>query len=120
MELRYLLASTLDSSVVLYDALKPSTPEPSGVSEAAQEHRALGKVDRHTPHGHKFSVSVVAWYPVDSGLFITGSYDNTVKVCDLSGWSLSCAGSSPHSLMAPCYEGKKTLSKWQQRSGIFG
>ena len=40
----------------------------------------MGKIDRNSPEGHKYSVSCVSWYPVDSGLFISGSYDNTIKV----------------------------------------
>ena len=32
--------------------------------------------------GHTFLVSCVCWYPVDTGMFVTGSYDKTIKVWD--------------------------------------
>ena len=75
-ESRYLLASTVDSSVVLYDSIRPS----SQATDIDQQHCALGKVDKNSPGGHKFCVSCVAWYPVDTGLFVTGAYDNSIKV----------------------------------------
>jgi DNA excision repair protein ERCC-8 len=38
------------------------------------------KVERRSPEAHRYSVSCVAWYPVDTGLFVTGSFDQDVKV----------------------------------------
>jgi WD40 repeat protein len=33
---------------------------------------------------HKYLVTSLAWYPVDTGLFLTGSADKTVKLWDTS------------------------------------
>lgn len=71
-ESRYLLAAATDSSVAIYDTAHATLdPERNG---------CICTVDRNTPGGHRFSVSSVAWYPVDHGLFVTGSYDTDVKV----------------------------------------
>lgn len=37
------------------------------------EHAALFSITKQSPQAHKFSVSAVAWYPVDSGLFVSGA-----------------------------------------------
>ena len=71
-ESRYLLGTATDSSVAIYDTTQASTSTAS--------HCCLGKVDRTKREGHKFSVSCASWYPVDSGLFVTGSYDRDIKV----------------------------------------
>ena len=44
-----------------------------GGGAAAGEHQALARVTKQTPGGHRFSVSCVAWYPVDTGLFMSGA-----------------------------------------------
>ena len=36
------------------------------------EHAAVLSITKQSPLAHKFSVSAVAWYPVDSGLFVSG------------------------------------------------
>ena len=36
------------------------------------EHAAVLSISKQSPQAHKFSVSAVAWYPVDSGLFVSG------------------------------------------------
>lgn len=36
------------------------------------EHAALCSISKQTPGAHRFSVSAVAWYPVDAGLFVSG------------------------------------------------
>lgn len=35
------------------------------------------RIDRH-----KYSVTSVTWYPFDTGMFVTSSYDTTIKVWD--------------------------------------
>ena len=77
VEQRYLLAGSTDASIAVYDVLAP-------VVEAAAPHREeclpLFALQRSSEGAHKFSVSCVAWYPIDTGLFVTGSFDNDVKV----------------------------------------
>lgn len=71
-EYRYLLGAATDSSFAIYDTAHASNFQDSPC--------CVCKVDRTSRHGHKFSVSCAIWYPVDSGLFVTGSYDRDVKV----------------------------------------
>lgn len=37
---------------------------------------------RSSRHVHKFSVETVQWYPHDTGMFISSSFDKTMKVWD--------------------------------------
>lgn len=37
---------------------------------------------RSSRHVHKFSVETVQWYPYDTGMFVSSSFDKTVKVWD--------------------------------------
>ncbi len=50
------------------------------VGQGHTEHRAAFKLDRGSPDAHKYSVTCAAWYPIDTGLFVTGSFDQEVKV----------------------------------------
>lgn len=76
---RYLLAGASDGSAAVYD-IQHSTDYEGGGRIA--KHRSLLVVDKQHAHGHKFSISSVVWYPVDTGLFITGSFDHRIKVWD--------------------------------------
>ena len=31
---------------------------------------------------HKYAVTSVSWFPFDTGMFVTSSYDTTIKVWD--------------------------------------
>lgn len=46
------------------------------------KHRNILLVDKQHQNGHKFAVSAAVWYPVDTGLFVTASFDQLVKVWD--------------------------------------
>lgn len=46
------------------------------------KHRSILLVDKQHENGHKFVVSMAVWYPVDTGLFVTASFDQYVKVWD--------------------------------------
>lgn len=37
---------------------------------------------RSSQHVHKFSVETVQWYPYDTGMFVSSSFDKTMKVWD--------------------------------------
>ncbi|KAG0600734.1 hypothetical protein M758_11G057500 [Ceratodon purpureus] len=78
-EARYLLAGAADGSVGVYD-----TQQPTFVDSALHvaKHEALFTVDKSVHLGHIFSVSSVQWYPVDTGLFVTGSYDKNINLWD--------------------------------------
>ncbi|XP_078433779.1 WD repeat-containing protein ATCSA-1-like [Wolffia australiana] len=76
---RYLLAGASDGSAAVYDIQCSTESEGGG---RIGKHKSLFVVDKQHAHGHKFSVSSVSWYPVDTGLFITGSFDHRIKVWD--------------------------------------
>ncbi|CAN8291204.1 unnamed protein product [Cochlearia groenlandica] len=46
------------------------------------KHKSIFTVDKQHENGHKYAVSSAIWYPIDTGLFVTGSYDHYVKVWD--------------------------------------
>jgi hypothetical protein len=49
-------------------------------TEGFSEHKAAFKLDRYHRDAHKYSVVAAAWYPIDTGVFVTGSFDHEVKV----------------------------------------
>ncbi|PNH03673.1 DNA excision repair protein ERCC-8, partial [Tetrabaena socialis] len=76
VEDRFLLAGAADTTLALFDT---HTGSDSGVT-TMEPVFSLGR--QNNPHAHKFLVSCVAWYPVDTGLFVSGSHDCSVKVWD--------------------------------------
>ncbi|KAI9201337.1 hypothetical protein LWI28_021791 [Acer negundo] len=46
------------------------------------KHKSIVVVDKQHEQGHKYTVSSAIWYPIDTGLFITGSHDHYVRVWD--------------------------------------
>eukprot|EP00877_Chromochloris_zofingiensis_P002134 jgi/Chrzof1/11921/Cz06g14210.t1 len=78
-EQRYLLAGAADTTVEVFDMQE--TAAGSGYESVAVKPVASIKRRRH-PSAHQSLVTSVTWYPVDNGLFVTGSYDKDVKVWD--------------------------------------
>lgn len=78
-EARYLLAGAADGSVGVYDTQQPTFMD-SAIKVA--KHEALFTVDKSVPQGHIYSVTCVQWYPVDTGLFVTGSFDKKINLWD--------------------------------------
>ncbi|KAK6939723.1 WD40 repeat [Dillenia turbinata] len=61
---RYLLSGASDTSAVVYDI------------QQATDYEGSGLVAKHRP------LLVALWYPIDTGVFITGSYDHFINVWD--------------------------------------
>ena len=78
----------------VYDTQQPTLVD-SALNVA--KHEALFTVDKSVPQGHVYSVSSVQWYPVDTGLFVTGSYDKNINLWDTNTHQVS-KGSSALSL----------------------
>lgn len=75
-------AGAADASIAVYDTQQACAPtnDTGGVggggSRSGGAGEALGAVlhiTKQTPGAHRFSVSAVAWYPVDTGLFVSGA-----------------------------------------------
>ena len=65
--------------MAVYDILQPVGPgHPYGAPEG--EYGAVLRIAKDRLDCHRYSVTSVAWYPVDTGLFVTGSFDEEVKV----------------------------------------
>ncbi|PON72952.1 Guanine nucleotide-binding protein, beta subunit [Parasponia andersonii] len=76
---RYLLSGSSDASVAVYDIQRATEFEGGGV---IAKHKCLFVVDKNHENGHKYAVSSAIWYPVDTGLFVTGSFDHHINVWD--------------------------------------
>ncbi|RVX22666.1 DNA excision repair protein ERCC-8 [Vitis vinifera] len=76
---RYLLSGASDASAAVYDIQRATEYE--GGSLVAK-HKSIFVVDKQHEHGHKYAISSAIWYPIDTGLFITGSYDHYINVWD--------------------------------------
>ncbi|KAM1088834.1 hypothetical protein ACFX15_016136 [Malus domestica] len=78
-EARYLLSGASDASAAVFDVQRGTD---YGGGGAITRHKCLFVVDKQHEHGHKYAVSSAVWYPVDTGLFVTGSYDHHINVWD--------------------------------------
>ncbi|GLU15935.1 hypothetical protein SLE2022_323870 [Rubroshorea leprosula] len=76
---RYLLSAASDASAAVYDIQRATDYEGAGL---IAKHKSIFSVDKQHGNGHKYAISSAIWYPVDTGLFITGSYDHYIKVWD--------------------------------------
>ncbi|KAL9255900.1 WD repeat-containing protein, partial [Drosera capensis] len=74
---RFLFSGASDGSAAVFDIQCASEFEGGGF---IARHRSMFVVDKRHQQGHKYAVSSAVWYPVDTGLFVTGSYDNFIKV----------------------------------------
>ncbi len=73
---RYLLSGNADSSIQLWDL--ESTAKKSEYDD--EKYEMVGQIRRK--EGHDFGVSKVQWWPSDTGLFVTGSFDKSLKIWD--------------------------------------
>lgn len=76
---RYLLSGASDASAAVFDVQHATDYEGGGL---VAKHKCIFSVDKQHEHGHKYAISSAIWYPIDTGLFITGSYDHFVNVWD--------------------------------------
>ncbi|XP_043102958.1 DNA excision repair protein ERCC-8 isoform X2 [Puntigrus tetrazona] len=104
---RYMLSGGSDGVIVIYD-LENNSKKPQYTC------KAIHTVGRSSRHVHKFSVETVQWYPHDTGMFVSSSFDKTMKVWDTEtlkpaeefqfGGNVYCHHMSPiarkHSLVA--------------------
>ncbi|KAM4053605.1 DNA excision repair protein ERCC-8 isoform 2-T2 [Anomaloglossus baeobatrachus] len=82
VEGRYMLSGGADGIIVVYD-LESSSQMPSYTC------KALCKVGKGHPDVHKFSVETVQWYPHDTGMFTSSSFDKTLKIWDTNSLQLA-------------------------------
>ncbi|CAL8251135.1 unnamed protein product [Boreogadus saida] len=75
VEGRYMLSGGADGVIVIYDLENYS-------GKLQYTCKAVGTVGRSSRFAHKFSVETVQWYPFDTGMFISSSFDKTMKVWD--------------------------------------
>ncbi|OZJ02622.1 hypothetical protein BZG36_03832 [Bifiguratus adelaidae] len=78
---RYILSGGADSSIHIYDLWGEKT-------EIKTKIRPVASVSRR--FGHKFGISGVSWYPFDTGMFISSSFDNTIKIWDTNSLQDAC------------------------------
>lgn len=76
---RYLLSAASDASVAVFDVQRASELEVGG---SVARYKSLFVIDKQHQQGHKYAISSATWYPIDTGLFITGSYDHHINVWD--------------------------------------
>ncbi|XP_053910032.1 DNA excision repair protein ERCC-8 isoform X3 [Cuculus canorus] len=70
-----MLSGGSDGVIVLYD-LENLSRNPNYTC------KALCSVGRSHPDVHRFSVETVQWYPHDTGMFTSSSFDKTLKIWD--------------------------------------
>lgn len=74
-----MLSAASDASLAIYDVQRATDYEADGL---ISKHKCIFAVDKQHDLGHKHVISSAIWYPVDTGLFITGSYDHHINVWD--------------------------------------
>lgn len=82
IEGRYMLSGGSDGIIVLYDLENSSR-------KLSYTCKSLCKVGKGHPDVHKFSVETVQWYPHDTGMFTSSSFDKTLKIWDTNSLQLA-------------------------------
>lgn len=73
IDYQYMLSGSGDSSIKLWD-LK------SEAEDSKENYTAIASIPRKT--AHSFGISAIQWWPQDTGMFFSASFDHTVKVWD--------------------------------------
>ncbi|KAI8472965.1 MAG: WD40-repeat-containing domain protein [Monoraphidium minutum] len=122
-EQRYLLAAAGDGAIEVYDVQARGLGDANAGSGHTRRRLApVGSVrQRSRPESaHRFAATCVAWYPVDTGMFVSGSADKTLRLWDTNTLDavcvfqcderISCCAMSPiaraHCLVAAGGEGR--------------
>lgn len=85
-----LLSGGADSSVNIYDLESKVTVDLNeGTDSLGPDNITTVECVATIPRkfGHKYGVSRVSWWPFDNGMFVTSSFDGTVKVWDSNATS---------------------------------
>ncbi len=85
VEQRYLLAAAGDGAIEIYDVRDANAAcAGGGAGRGALRLAPVGSVRaRSRPESaHRFAATCVAWYPVDSGMFVSGSADKSLRLWD--------------------------------------
>ncbi|XP_061527874.1 DNA excision repair protein ERCC-8 isoform X1 [Phycodurus eques] len=75
IEGKYMLSGGADGVIVIYD-LENFSGKPQYTC------KAVSTIGRSSKYAHKFSVETVQWYPYDTGMFVSSSFDKTMRVWD--------------------------------------
>ncbi|XP_065069922.1 DNA excision repair protein ERCC-8-like [Rhopilema esculentum] len=75
-EQRYLLSASSDAKIAIYDTSVLEKEEEKYVC------KSIGSINRSSDDSHQFSVETVQWYPRDNGMFVTSSFDKSIKIWD--------------------------------------
>lgn len=75
---RYLLSGASDASAAVFDVQRASEFEGGLIAR----HKSIFVIDKQHELGHKYAISSAIWYPIDTGLFVTGSLDHHINVWD--------------------------------------
>mmetsp|Transcript_35876 Transcript_35876/g.57994 ORF Transcript_35876/g.57994 Transcript_35876/m.57994 type:complete len:459 (+) Transcript_35876:115-1491(+) len=94
VEQRYLLSGGGDCKICCFDVGEDFDRSSSNKLKKLKPLFVLDKTN-----GHKFSVSGVDWYPVDTGMFVSASFDESIRV-----WDTNTQTTAAHfSLPGPVY-----------------
>eukprot|EP00741_Cyanophora_paradoxa_P009330 tig00000144_g9038.t1 len=95
-EERYLLSGGGDASVACYDLEDgPERRRAAQRGRGAPRAKPLFTLDKRHAGMHKYSVTGVQWWPSDTGMFVTGSFDEYVKVWDTNALQVATAFKMP-------------------------
>jgi len=75
-ESRYLISSSAEAKIAIFDTRS------ADIVEKRPTCKCIATIDRSSGDAHKFSIESVQWYPRDNGMFVSSSFDRTVKVWD--------------------------------------
>ncbi|KAK9710058.1 hypothetical protein K7432_008659 [Basidiobolus ranarum] len=82
IEGRYLLSGGADCAIHVYDLETPSD------IDGKIKIDSISNVPRNS--GHEYAISGINWYPFDTGLFTTSSFDKTIRVWDTNSMKEVC------------------------------